>query len=539
MPAHDTSHALDNIVVVLFENRSLDNVLGHLYGPDDGKNFDGVIGKNLTNPIPAWAEHGAERKIVPYTVATDLDSPNPDSGEEWYHTNTQLFNTIDDHNRFKIGEAVTAPWNAPPLGATPTMDGFVTDYISTFTGEIGRQPTYDEYAHIMTGCTPEQLPVLNGIARDFGVFDHWFSEVPSQTFMNRSFWTAATSSGLVINSPVRKWFTENDTETIFERLEAHGKTWKIYVMQPMPVSFHGIIHYSRLKERAATNIVPFEEFEKDAAAGTLPNFSLIEPNMIGGHGDYHPAEGRSLSAEVSIEIDSPSSMLSGEAFLERVFAAYRSATTEDGTNVWNTPLLIGWDEPGGTYDHVPPGQVPPPDPAAPAGEFGFTFDRSGYRVPAIIVSPWVESGSVYNEDYRHTSLIATLRKVWELGDPFTQRDASARTFDHVLSLDEPRNPDQWVTVKAHPVPEWTMDPEVVGKALSTLGKATLPGLLARAREIGVNLPPELQDPAAELTPTLVIPFLRDLAGHFFPLLGGDTQDHTRTDPSDTRHGSPG
>ncbi len=70
----------------------------------------------------------------------------------------------------------------------PTMDGFVADYISTFTGEMGRQPTYEEYAHIMTGCTPEQLPVLNGIARDFGVFDHWFCEVPSQTFMNRSFY---------------------------------------------------------------------------------------------------------------------------------------------------------------------------------------------------------------------------------------------------------------------------------------------------------------------------------------------------------------
>ena len=51
------------------------------------------------------------------------------------------------------------------------------------------------------------------------------------------------------------------------------------------------------------------------------------------------------------------------------------------------------------------------DPAAPAGELGFTFDRSGYRVPAIMVSPWVEPGSVYNEEYRHTSLIATLRKM--------------------------------------------------------------------------------------------------------------------------------
>ena len=146
--------------------------------------------------------------------------------------------------------------------------------------------------------TPEQLPVLSGIAREFGVFDHWFSEVPSQTFMNRSFWTAATSSGLVVNSPVSKWFTKNTAETIFERLEPHGKTWKIYVMEPMPVSFHGMIHFSRLKDRLAMHVVPFSEFERDAAAGTLPDFSLIEPNMIAGHGDYHPAFGRSMGTSI-------------------------------------------------------------------------------------------------------------------------------------------------------------------------------------------------------------------------------------------------
>jgi phospholipase C len=521
MTAHDKSHALDNVVVVLFENRSLDNVLGHLYGPEDGKTFEGVIGKNLSNPIPEWAEHGVERKVVPYTVATDMDAPNPDSGEEYFHTNTQLYNTIDEHNRFKIGEGATAPWNAPPAGATPTMDGFVTDYISTFTGETGRQPTYDEYAQIMTGYTPEQLPVLNGIARDFGVFDHWFCEVPSQTFMNRSFWTAATSSGLVVNGPVKKWFEKNDAETIFERLEAHGRTWKVYVMEPMALSFTGVIHYPRLKDRLATHFVPFSEFEKDAAAGTLPNFSFIEPNMAAGHGDYHPAFSRSFSAKVEVAADPPASTLSGEAFLERLFNAYRSATSESGTNVWNTALLIGWDEPGGTYDHVPPGAVPPPDPSTPPGEFGFTFERSGYRVPAIMVSPWVVPGSVYNEEHRHTSLIATLRKTWGLGEAFTHRDAAARTFDYVFSLDTPRDPQEWVAVKARPVPEWTMDVEAVGESLSQLGKAAGPGLIAKAKELGVTLPPELDDPGAELKPGSVVPLLRDVAHHFFPLLAQD------------------
>ena len=398
------------------------------------------------------------------------------------------------------------------------MDGFVTDYISTFTGEIGRQPTYDEYAHIMTGYTPEQLPVLNGIARDFGVFDHWFCEVPSQTFMNRSFWTAATSSGLVVNSPMQKWFSANDAETLFERLEAHGRTWKVYVMEPMPLSFTGVIHYPRLKERLATHFVPFAEFEKDAAAGTLPDFSLIEPNMLSGHGDYHPAMGRSFAEQVDLAMDSPSSMLAGEAFLQRVFNAYRSATSETGANVWNTPLLIGWDEPGGTYDHVPPGTGPAAGSVRARRRVRLHVRPLGYRVPAIIVSPWVESGSVYNEEHRHTSLIATLRKSWGLGEPFTQRDAAARTFDHVFSLATPRDPSTWATMTARPVPDWTLDPEVVGKALSRLGEGIVPAIVATAREMGVELPPEVNDGTAELPPRMIVGVLREISGHFFPRL---------------------
>ena len=209
--------------------------------------------------------------------------------------------------------------------------------------------------------------------------------------------------------------------------------------------------------RSGTAILEAAKDHPLCPAGTLPDFSLIEPNMLSGHGDYHPAFGRSFSDTVDLAMDAPSSMLSGEAFLQRVYRAYRSATSPTGANVWNTPLLIGWDEPGGTYDHVPPGPVPPPDRSAPPGEFGFTFDRSGYRVPAVIVSPWVEPGSVYNQEYRHTSLIATLRKTWGLGQPFTQRDASARTFDHVFSRATPRDPQTWAAPSAHPVPSWTMD----------------------------------------------------------------------------------
>jgi hypothetical protein len=119
MAGQGRDHALDHVVVVVFENRSLDNVLGRLYGPGDGKTFDGVTGKDLTNPIPEWAEHGADHKVVPYTVATDMDSPNPDTGEEYPHTNTQLYNILSEANRFKLGEEISAPYNAPAPGQEP------------------------------------------------------------------------------------------------------------------------------------------------------------------------------------------------------------------------------------------------------------------------------------------------------------------------------------------------------------------------------------------------------------------------------------
>ena len=131
---------------------------------------------------------------------------------------------------------------------------------------------------------------------------------------------------------------------------------------------------------------------------------------------------------------------------------------------------------------------------------------------------------MYNEEYRHTSLIATLRKTWGLGEPFTQRDASARTFDHVFVLATPRDPQTWAAPAARPVPAWTMDPEQVGRGLSTLGKGIAPAIIARARQIEARLPAELNDPGTELTPRLIVGTIRGIAGHFFPLLAGDARD---------------
>jgi hypothetical protein len=72
--------------------------------------------------------------------------------------------------------------------------------------------------------------------------------------------------------------------------------------------------------------------ETDAANGELPNFSLIEPNMIIGHNDYHPAFGRSLATGVAIPgLDAPAAILGGEEFLSRIYAAYRGMQGTTGS----------------------------------------------------------------------------------------------------------------------------------------------------------------------------------------------------------------
>ena len=118
-----------------------------------------------------------------------------------------------------------------------------------------------------------------------------------------------------------------------------------------------------------------------------------------------------------------------------------------------------------------------------------------------------------------------MRKAWDLGEAFTQRDAAARTFDHLFTRDVARDPKEWATFAAPPVPEWTMDPEVAGKALSQLGKTAGPGMIEKARELGVKLPPPLDDPNVELTGELVVEVPRDVCWHFFPRLAPAGEVH--------------
>jgi phospholipase C len=520
MPTPDRSNALDHVVVLMFENRSFDNLLGRLYQPGEVPSFEGVIGKDLSNPIPDWvADQGPGGRVLPYGIATDMNTPSPDPGEEHQHVNTQLYGSIDPlSNRGIMADKMTAPYNAPAnLLLQPTMDGFVADYVSSFTAEMGKEPSYSEYAQIMTGYTPDQMPVISTLARGFATFDHWFCEVPSQTFANRSFFHAATSSGFVVNlGPPESFPVHNTAETIFDRFDQQGLSWRVYCDPPSHLSLTGVIHAPRLWKDFRTKFVTTNQFLQDCADGTLPTYSFIEPNLLYGHNDMHPAFD-ALFPDTSI--DPPSSLLGGEALLAKIYNAIRTATSDTGSNAWNTLFLVTFDEHGGTYDHVPPPVAPAPEQGGTLGQMGFGFQRSGVRIPAIAISPWIPAQTVVTDEYRNTSVIATLRQRWQLGPPLTGRDAVAADLSPVFSLDTPRDPEGWPEVSPQPVPPYTGQIPAPDSALRGLGKAVVHAGCSLATHFGKPSPALTQD--EDLSRADGVALLDDLASDAFVRLRGD------------------
>jgi phospholipase C len=375
---------IKHVVVLMLENRSFDSMLGMLYQSSDA--FDGLTGieQNTWHPkdgspsqtFPVW------KSPVMTTAAACI--PTPDPGELFTDIHMQI-RGLEDPNTFNPG---------------PTMGGFVDNYMRQPPSSDG---PYDPAA-VMHYFTPEEIPVLSRLAREFGVSDRWHAPAPCQTWPNRFFAHTATANGYVNNSPARFPYM---METVFNRLEEDAKVpWRVY--------FHDIpqsITLTRLWGEVATNFRYFDEdFIRDAASGSLPAYSFIEPRYFANPvaklmpNDQHP----------------PHNVSYGESLIASVYNAVRS-----GPGWRNTLFIITYDEHGGCYDHV----VPPvsTSPGGPKPD-GFDFGYYGVRVPAVIVSPWVPKGSVIRPPgltpFDHTSIIATLAKLFPFA-PLTARDAAA------------------------------------------------------------------------------------------------------------------
>ena len=422
-PPKNQLGSIEHVVVLMLENRSFDNILGWLYDPGNPPpfnkkppaNFEGVSGKNLSNPGPGG-------KTYPVGQGNVLTDPNPDPGEPYEDVYCQLYNVTPTP---ALGKA---PPNPPQ---PPKMQGFVNNYAA--------QPGVTNPGIIMNCFTPASLPVTSSLAYYYGVCDHWFAPIPTQTLCNRSYVHAGTSSGYVDNGGDNGVLFVNYTPTVFNLLESQGVSWKVYHGSWLLACLSLLTQDQMWHFKFAERFAHMGRFKADAKKkGGLPAYSFIEPIYIdslvwGPENDMHPEAW-------DIHFDGLSNVEQGERLLYEVYTALRSSPD------WEKVLfVITFDEHGGCYDHVaPPSKgVKSPDgiviPPSQKGGSGFEFNRLGVRVPAIVVSAYTPPQTVVNQVFDHTTVLSTV--VNRFGLPQNRlgaRAAVAPDLGAALTLSTPR-----------------------------------------------------------------------------------------------------
>lgn len=219
--------------------------------------------------------------------------------------------------------------------------------------------------------------------------------MPGPTWPNRLFLYSGTSLGFTDMRLLHYW----DQRTLFDLLSSHGVAWKLYYGD---VSSTFIL----VNKPDPSNTDLLKNFYTDVQ-GTeqdFPSFCLIEPSYFGKTpDDEHP----------------PHDVFRGEALVANVYNALRANDA-----LWQRSLLVvTYDEHGGFYDHIDPPTTIAPDTRRDGS--GFNFDRPGVRVPAVLISPWLDQGVITNT-FDHTSLVKLFIDKWSLDDELGPNVLGAR-----------------------------------------------------------------------------------------------------------------
>jgi phospholipase C len=334
---------INHVVVVMMENRSADHYLGW-WGDRPDVRFDAST-THPTRPTYDFGIHGEQN-----WAGHPYDDPN--------HGH--------DGGRFQILDKE---------GGDGVPDGWGDDRPGSGT---------DRYA--LSYYTADDLPVINRIVRDFTSFDRYFNSWMGSTYPNRYYMHSAQSHGITNNdfppqfaSTNPEWTLGFTWPTLWDQLTAAGVTWRYYFSNLPAIALFGSRH--------APNSRLITDYYADAAAGTLPQVSFVDPFFVAPEGlanDDHP------HADIRL----------GQEFYSDVTTAFmRSANWRRGA------MFINYDEWGGFWDHVvPPAVGTAIDPLATFGpsvdyrqEGPWTtaetpdFGLHGFRTPAFLLSPYARN----------------------------------------------------------------------------------------------------------------------------------------------------
>jgi phospholipase C len=431
-PSRGSLRDIEHVVVLMQENRSFDHYYGTLAGV---RGFDDAKRQKLANG---------------QSVLFQPDTVNPDGYTLPFHLDTNT--TSAQH--------IPSTSHAWSVQHAALNGGKMDSWLPAHRKADGANGPY-----VMGYHQRSDIPFQFALAEAFTICDNYYCSVLGPTWPNRMMWMTGTvdpdglNGGPILdnNAPAGGY----TWPTYAELLENAGVSWKVYQQQDN-YGTNMLAEFKNFQQAAPGSSLyekgiaygPEGQFEYDARNDKLPAVSWILPTSFQSeHPDYMPADG---AAFVASKIDA--------------IAA--------NPKVWaKTVFILNYDENDGLFDHV----IPPTPPAGTPGEFvtktspgktpgGGLPVGGGYRVPAIVVSPWTAGGWVSSESFDHTSVLQFLEKFTGVRNP----NISAwrrKTFGDLTSTLRLRDHKA-----APPVLPDTAGPLTYAQYTSTaLPKPTLPG----------------------------------------------------------------
>ncbi|MGH7907425.1 MAG: alkaline phosphatase family protein [Candidatus Binataceae bacterium] len=383
----DIRNLLDNIFIVIMENRSFDHALGYLSLPTYNVRENPPHSRiDIEGIRQAWRDGYLNRY-------SGIDYP------PWHRTDLAI--AVDPpHERLDVSVQMGSPEAPFP------MNGFVESYASNANVAAA------DCGDVMGFYTSAELPVSDFLARNFGICDHWFSAIPASTQPNR----LMAMSGYTMRDKTLDWPPFAEQDLVYDWLDHNRISWRVY---------HEGFPFFMLMPRIAARVLDpldnhfrdFRDLKRDWLMDKdFPKVVFIEPIYTDALHLDTPDD------------DHPSTPVAhGQQFLWKIY----DAIIANAERWCRSALIITYDENGGFFDHVQPLTQAT---VQNHNEEYKPFKTTGVRVPAIVVSPLVDPGTVFHQNFDHTSLLRLLADRFTPGQAYSAEVSARKKIDSAVEL---------------------------------------------------------------------------------------------------------